>query len=300
MSTSIIDDPNDEVLLLDSSGGEIPRKKRTCGSFITPLIVLILIGYGVGVYFYTVIAHRWIEYPVVMFFLSLGMLLLLFLTLMSFYRVIFTDPGTPPSPEYWLHLPYYSGREVETGNEESDPNNRRVLHNRIRHCKHCKRPKPDRTHHCRVTGQCVLRMDHFCPWVNNTVGFLNHKFFILFCFWCAILCFYACVTIAITITLRTTWVFTTWNAGDVQAVVVLFYCGIFTLTLTSFVGLHLSLLRKNQTTLENMSDDSRWDKGVPGLNVEEIFGTARLTWLLPVDPIGLGSGLEFGKNALLN
>ena len=175
-------------------------------------------------------------------------------------------------------------------------------------CKHCKRPKPDRTHHCRITGTCILRMDHFCPWVNNCVGFHNHKFFVLFCFWCTILCFYAAVTIAITITVRTTWNITSWNAGDVQSAVVLFYCGIFTLTLArlllffcvtvffvlnalfSFVGLHVGLLRKNQTTLENMAGDQRWDKGSPTLNVQEIFGNVKWTWLLPVDPVGVGNG----------
>merc|ERR1712021_216330 len=40
--------------------------------------------------------------------------------------------------------------------------------------------KPDRAHYCRVMQRCVLKMDHFCPWLNNCIGFYNHKFFVLF------------------------------------------------------------------------------------------------------------------------
>ena len=54
----------------------------------------------------------------------------------------------------------------------------RKLDGRRRYCRFCGKFKPDRTHHCRVMGRCVLEMDHFCPWVNNTIGFFNHKYFV--------------------------------------------------------------------------------------------------------------------------
>jgi len=49
-----------------------------------------------------------------------------------------------------------------------------------RFCKKCKALKPPRAHHCSVAGHCVMKMDHYCPWVNNTVGQNNHKFFLQF------------------------------------------------------------------------------------------------------------------------
>jgi len=48
------------------------------------------------------------------------------------------------------------------------------------YCTTCRLIRPPRAHHCKVYGRCVDRMDHWCPWVANTVGRRNHKFFILF------------------------------------------------------------------------------------------------------------------------
>lgn len=54
----------------------------------------------------------------------------------------------------------------------------------IKVCKACKfNYKPVRSHHDSVTGRCICKFDHFCPWVGNAVGALNHKFFILFIFY---------------------------------------------------------------------------------------------------------------------
>jgi len=63
----------------------------------------------------------------------------------------------------------------------------------FKRCDKCLVVRPPRVHHCSVCKGCIMRMDHHCPWINNCVGQFNQKFFILFCFYCFIGCFYACV-----------------------------------------------------------------------------------------------------------
>ena len=51
----------------------------------------------------------------------------------------------------------------------------------LRRCPKCNDNfKPGRAHHDSVTGRCVVKFDHYCPWVGNAVGAMNHKFFVLF------------------------------------------------------------------------------------------------------------------------
>lgn len=51
----------------------------------------------------------------------------------------------------------------------------------LRRCPKCNDNfKPNRAHHDSVTGRCIVKFDHFCPWVGNAVGAMNHKFFVLF------------------------------------------------------------------------------------------------------------------------
>jgi len=37
-------------------------------------------------------------------------------------------------------------------------------------CTKCRHFKPPRAHHDSVSGRCVVKLDHWCPWTNNTVS----------------------------------------------------------------------------------------------------------------------------------
>ena len=41
------------------------------------------------------------------------------------------------------------------------------------YCDKCDVVRPPRAHHCRVSNRCVLQYDHFCIWLNNSVGYNN-------------------------------------------------------------------------------------------------------------------------------
>jgi len=44
-------------------------------------------------------------------------------------------------------------------------------------CDSSHQPKPPRSHFDHVTKQLVLNMDHYCPWMFNTVGYFNYRYF---------------------------------------------------------------------------------------------------------------------------
>lgn len=49
-----------------------------------------------------------------------------------------------------------------------------------RWCSTCRIWRPDRSRHCREKNRCVLKLDHFCPWVGGIVSETSMKFFIQF------------------------------------------------------------------------------------------------------------------------
>ena len=74
-------------------------------------------------------------------------------------------------------LPTNLSSETSSIQTERDYNNGGLRRRRgIRRCRKCNdNYKPSRAHHDSVTGRCIVKMDHYCPWVGNAVGIMNHK-----------------------------------------------------------------------------------------------------------------------------
>lgn len=114
------------------------------------------------------------------FFADLSFIVLFFI---SMTRLMKTDPMTVDSAvklqnksknsvdrkDLWVkkNVSHLYTLERKAGTEET------------RFCRHCKMYKPDRAHHDRASDSCVLELDHFTPWFNQTIGFNNFKYMYL-------------------------------------------------------------------------------------------------------------------------
>lgn len=123
------------------------------GPFLTMLVIFLSS--------FTVFVAYWIVYPFYKqqnAWLAYGLAAvgnwILVNFVFNYYMGFSTSPGHPPK----------HGLNVDSANV----------------CKKCLTPKPPRTHHCSICGQCVLKMDHHCPWMNHCVGHWNHRYFYMF------------------------------------------------------------------------------------------------------------------------
>jgi len=225
----------------------------------------------------------------------------------SYYLSITVDAGSVPF--YWR--PVASEDVLTRAKEEAIAREKDIYHpgvQGIRYCARCRLYRPPRAFHCRKTQRCVLRMDHFCPWVNNCVGFYNHKAFVLFCFWAGwtilhyhaffIRRFYEIMTQPIP------------PAAPVLFFVVDFciFAPVSILILALF-GWQFQLLVRGKTSMEHSveqraraTDPSKrkakhpYDLGVVK-NFTGFFGSNPLLWLAPWTPT-VGDGLAFPTNGL--
>ncbi len=47
-------------------------------------------------------------------------------------------------------------------------------------CFYCKVIKSQKTFHCMICTKCVDKFDHHCIYINNCLGYRNHKYFLMF------------------------------------------------------------------------------------------------------------------------
>ena len=141
-------------------------------------------------------------------------------------------------------------------------------------------------------------MDHFCPWIGNTVGFFNRctppilhgakfscrKFFILFLFYVSILTAYTAVCFSVRIVFcylddessgqegcYRIWLFVVCAKDYILAAV-----------LGNFCHFHYQMACVNQTSVEfALNAKPEYDIGKDD-NLQQIFGVNKKTWLLPL------------------
>ena len=49
-------------------------------------------------------------------------------------------------------------------------------------CSYCEVIKSESSFHCTICNKCVEGFDHHCPFINNCLGYRNHKYFLMFVF----------------------------------------------------------------------------------------------------------------------
>lgn len=148
------------------------------------------------------------------------------------------EEGVEPVPREWERM-QHSVTAKSTG--------------KPRFCKKCQCIKPDRTHHCSTCGQCVLKMDHHCPWLATCVGLRNYKAFLLFLLYTSLFCG-TCFGVS------AWWVWEEFNerAEGMQGMLVVntillsILGGVIGLVLSGFTAWHVYLVVSGQTTIESL------------------------------------------------
>ena len=111
--------------------------------------------------------------------------------------------------------------------------------------------RPPRSHYCHELSSNVLRMDHFCVWFNNAVGFYNYKYFLLTIIYLLISCLLTIFIIIYRVFLFRDSNLIKFNIINTICLLLTFIISIF---FTIFAGMHslmhLWQMSKNLTSIE--------------------------------------------------
>jgi len=217
----------------------------------------------------------------------------------SYLKAHLTNPGR--IPERWQEFVRNSGDTIPVfaAVPQWQPG-------KVTYCKTCDKTRPERAHHCHNCDICVLRFDHHCLWINNCVGFHNHKHFLLVGIYCCVGLFIALATslpelvyCAITVVHldRYGWDVSDLRMSDTFAFLVFGLLGFcICMLLSAMLFIHLPRAARNLTAPEanytNMMNP--FDRGSAIGNLEQVFGAFGPDWFFPVNPLRrVSDGLSF-------
>jgi palmitoyltransferase ZDHHC2/15/20 len=204
------------------------------------------------------------------------------LAIISYYRGVVTDPG---------HIPPTSEWEKDNISKKAEG---------LRFCNREKKFKPERAHYCSAIGRNVLKMDHYCPWLANCVGYFNYKFFLLFIIYASVACGWTTVSTAHLLAKSSAGLLSpTSTLSAAQTFFLtegLCISSLVSLILTPFTGFHLWLLANNKTTLEyceKANSKTSYDFGFFH-NLSNTLGWNPVLWFFPIQSVP-SDGLSFDR-----
>ncbi|CAD7972366.1 unnamed protein product [Amoebophrya sp. A25] len=181
-------------------------------------------------------------------------------SMLAYYKGLVTDPGGIPDAG-WHDLPI--GIELMEKKKKSSE---------YRFCSKEGKYKPDRTHFCSAMSRNVLRMDHYCPWLSNCVGYFNHKYFFLFLLYTSVAS--NMVTYGLFKLLASKHVML--NAGyQLMLAEGSGLSVILSSVLTPFLAFHCWLISRNMTTIEFCEKKTLRDEDAAVLTSSSTSGGAR-------------------------
>jgi palmitoyltransferase len=156
-------------------------------------------------------------------------------------------------------------------------------------CPKCDCIKPDRAHHCSVCRRCIRKMDHHCPWINNCVGEANQKFFVLFTLYICVISWHAlCISVYTLIVCSMASFQDCWYSPTTMIIllVLLIMEGVlFGLFTAIMCCTQMSAICNDETNIEHIKKEARYEKRSCLYNVREVFGEKfSYRWFSPFHP----------------
>eukprot|EP00477_Mikrocytos_mackini_P002383 GAHX01002643.1.p1 GENE.GAHX01002643.1~~GAHX01002643.1.p1 ORF type:complete len:282 (+),score=35.23 GAHX01002643.1:82-927(+) len=160
-------------------------------------------------------------------------------------------------------------------------------------CLKCGNRRPYRTHHCSRCEECILVMDHHCPWMGTCIGLFNKKAFILFSLYSFLLSFMNVIICSNTLVgfkhftneinvtpLTESRIFVSLVLLCLTSVATMLTAGCF-FCFNFFLGVMNSTLIERKIDFRQKILNQKEDE-VPFMeNIFEVFGKRKLYWLIP-------------------